>query len=77
MAISRVDSKKRVRIPRAEPGDVFEIQVENEDRFVLVRLRRPDNSPRKSREACIKAIAASPLSPEMSWDELRSVTREP
>jgi len=77
MAISRVDSKKRVRIPKAEPGDVFDIQEENEDRYVLVRIRRPENVPGKTREACMKAIAESPLSPEMSWEELRGMTREP
>jgi hypothetical protein len=28
-------------------------------------------------ESCLKAIAAAPLRPKMTWDSLKAMTREP
>ena len=77
MAIGRVDSKKRLRIPTAKPGEVFDIRSEAEGQYILVRLEVPREMPGKTREESLKAIAESPLCPELSWEELRRITREP
>ena len=77
MNVARADAQKRVVIPDAEPGDVFDIQQEGEGRYTLVRLHRPPPKPRMTREECLDAIARRPLTPVMSWEELRSMTREP
>lgn len=34
----KVDAKKRVLLPVAKPGDVFEIQLFGEGQFVLTRM---------------------------------------
>ena len=77
MAIARADSKRRVVIPGARPGDVFDIQQPADDQRVLVRLRPPEIPTRMSREACLEAISRAPLQPTRSWEELRRLTREP
>lgn len=77
MAIMRADAKKRVVIPGARPGDVFEVDSTGEGRYTLVRLERSDDRPRPSRDAAVRAIAESPLTPGLPWEELREVTREP
>ena len=77
MHTSRADAKKRVVIPGAEAGDVFDIQRDGEERYVLVRLHRPAPRPAMSRQQCLDAIAESPLSPTLSWEQLRRATREP
>ena len=77
MKIARADTKKRVVLPGAEPGDVFDVQRDGEERYVLVRLHRPAVKPRMSRQDCLDAISRSPLHPTLSWDELRELTREP
>ena len=77
MKVARADTKRRVVIPGAEPGDVFDIQQEGEGRYLLVRLQRPPATPRMTRQECRDAMARSPLTPIMSWEELRSMTREP
>ena len=77
MRVARADTKKRVVIPDAEPGDVFDIQQEGEGRYILVRLHRPSLKPRMTRQECRDAMARSPLTPIMSWEELRRLTREP
>ncbi len=77
MSVARADAKKRVVIPGARPGDVFDVQRQGEERYALVRLQRPDAAPVKSREACLEAMFRSPLRLTLSWEQLRDVTREP
>ena len=73
----RADSKKRVVIPGATSGDVFDIQPEGDERCVLVRLHRPGAAPKKSVEECLEAMDQNPLRMTLSWEELRQITREP
>jgi len=74
---SRADSKKRIVLPAAKPGDVFEIQDHGNGRFTVVRLVRPEPKTPMTRVQCLKAIASSPLRPKMDWQELKKLTREP
>ena len=71
------DSKKRVVLPMARPGDVFDVQRHGEGRFVLVHLVRPEPKARMTRSQCLRAIAGAPLHPAMEWVELQGITREP
>jgi bifunctional DNA-binding transcriptional regulator/antitoxin component of YhaV-PrlF toxin-antitoxin module len=77
MATSKVDAKRRVVLPAAKPGDVFEIQSQGEGRLLLVRLELPEAGPRMSMARSLKAIDAAPLRPKMSWEALKAATREP
>ncbi len=77
MGTVRADAKKRVVIQGIAPGDVFDVQREGDERYVLVRLHRPDPEPRKTFEACLEAMSDAPLRMALSWDELRQITREP
>lgn len=73
---TKADSKRRVVLPGARPGDVYEVQKQGEGRFILIRLERPEPKAALSREECLRAMAAAPLRLKMSWDELKSMTRE-
>ena len=77
MKTARADTKKRVVLPGAKPGDVFDVQRDGEERYVLVRLHRPIEKPAMNRKDCLEAIGRSPLCPTLSWNELRQLTREP
>jgi hypothetical protein len=77
MAITTADKKKRVVIPLARPGDVFDVQQQDEERVLLVRLVRPQPKARMSRAECLRAMATAPLRPKVEWNELRRLTREP
>ncbi len=77
MATATVDAKRRMVLPTAKPGDVFDIQHQGEGRLLLVRLERPEPRPVMSMESCLAAIAAAPLQPKTTWDSLKAVTREP
>ena len=71
------DSKKRVVLPVARPGDVFDIQRQGDGHFVLLRLARPEPEGRLTRAQCLRAIQSAPLRPKMDWATLRELTREP
>lgn len=71
------DSKKRVVVPDARPGDVFAYEVQGNGHYHLVRLNTPDPPKRKTRSQVRKALAASGLKFDMPWDQLREMTREP
>jgi len=71
------DSKKRIVLPTARPGDVFDIQRQGEGHFMLVQLVRPEPKIRLTQAQCLRAIASAPLHSQMDWETLRGMTREP
>ena len=71
------DSKKRIVLPTARPGDVFDVQRQGEGQFVIVRLARPEPRARLTKAQCLRAISAAPLHPTMDWETLKGLTREP
>jgi hypothetical protein len=73
------DSKKRVVIPGAKPGDVFAVVQQDENHITLARLQSPPPLPsgRMTKIQVARAIKHSKLEFDMTWDELRAVTREP
>jgi hypothetical protein len=73
----RADSKRRVVVPDARPGDVFAYEDHGNGHFHLVRLNMPDPPKKMSRAQVRKAIACSKLKFDVSWEELREMTREP
>jgi hypothetical protein len=75
--ITKADAKRRIVLPEAEPGDVYDVQKRGEGQYLLVKLQQPERRRRMSREDCLRAMAAAPLIPVMSWAELASLTREP
>jgi hypothetical protein len=77
MTTATADAKRRVVLPAAKPGDVFDIQTQGEGRVLLVRLERPEPGSRMSKSRSLDAIAAAPLRPKMTWESLKATTREP
>ncbi len=71
------DSKKRVVIPWVKPGDVFTCEQQDENHFRLARLQTPPPPKKKTKAEVRRAIKNSKMSPMMTWDELRKLTREP
>jgi hypothetical protein len=72
------DSKKRVVIPWVKPGDVFACEQRDENHFFLARLNPPPppKTKKMTRAQVRRAIKNSKMSPMMTWDELRKLTRE-
>jgi hypothetical protein len=69
------DSKKRVVLPGAAPGDVFACERTKEG-ILLKRIYR--HAPRKklTKAQALKAIRNWKSVPKIRWEELRKMTRE-
>ena len=71
------DSKKRVVIPWVKPGDVFACEQRDENHFSLVRLNLPPPLKKKTKAQIRHAILNSKMKFDMTWEDLRALTREP
>jgi len=71
------DSKKRIVNPWAKPGDVFACEQQDENRFIYTRLTPPPPSKKKTKAQIRHAILHSKMKFDLTWDELRKLTREP
>jgi hypothetical protein len=71
------DSKKRVVIPWVKPGDVFTCEQQDENHFRLARLQPPPLPRKKTRAEVRRAIKNSKMKFDLTWEELRALTREP
>ena len=70
------DSKKRVVLPGAAPGDVFTCE-QNGHEMVLRRVHRAAAQKKKTKAQVLKAIRNWKSVPKIRWEELRKMTREP
>jgi hypothetical protein len=70
------DSKKRVVLPGAAPGDVFTCE-RNGPELVLRRVYRPTPRKKLTKAQALKAIRSWKSLRGVKWEELRAMTREP
>ena len=73
------DEKKRLRIPAVHPRDVYHPETLTRDLIVLRRVELPKPKPKKrmTRAQIGTAIENSKIKFNVTWDELRKLTREP
>ena len=74
------DAKRRVVLPGAKPGDVFHCERQDENHYLLIRLATPPPLPKKqrmTRAQVRRALRNSRMKFDMTWEELRKLTREP
>ena len=69
------DSKKRVVLPSAAPGDVFTCEQKGSE-FVLRRVYRAAPQKKRTKAGVLKAIRNWKSVPKIRWEELRKMTRE-
>jgi hypothetical protein len=73
------DDKKRVRLPAVHPRDVYHPETLTRDLIVLRRVEPPKPKIKKRMTAAEigRAIENSRIKFNVSYDELRKLTREP
>ncbi len=70
------DSKKRVVLPGAAPGDVFACERKGPE-IVLRRIHREAPEKKITKAQALKAIRNWRALRGVKWEELRAMTREP
>lgn len=76
MKIQTVDSKKRLVLSGAKPGEAYAVRQTSSGHYELAKVV-PTQKPKPTPEELDAMLDAAPLEPKMSWKELRTLTREP
>lgn len=69
------DSKKRVVLPGAAPGDVFACEQKGPE-LILRRVHRAVPRKKPTKREVLKAIQSWKSVPKIRWEDLRKMTRE-
>lgn len=77
MSTVTADQKRRVPLPGAQPGDVYDVQMSGNGKYILEKLVRQAGPRPRSASEVLAALEANPLDPRLRWEELRQQTREP
>ncbi len=76
MKIAITDSKRRIVLPGAKPGETYAVREASPGHYELAKVI-PAARPKPTTKELDALFASAPLTPKMSWEELRSLTREP
>jgi hypothetical protein len=76
MKVASIDSKRRLVLPGAKPGEVYAVHELESGHYELAKVI-PAPSPKPSAAELDALFVSAPLTPATRWEELRSVTREP
>jgi len=75
MKIATLDAKRRLVLPEAKPDETYAVREAAPGHHELAKVIPA--SRKKPTAAQLDALLASaPLTPKMSWEELRRLTRE-
>lgn len=75
MKVSTIDTKRRLVLPGAKPGETYAVRAVAPGHYELAKVI-PAPRPKPTAEELDALLASAPLTPKMSWEELRSLTRE-
>jgi hypothetical protein len=76
MKITTVDTKRRLVLPGARPGETYAVREASPGHYELAKVI-PAPRPKPTPEELDALLASAALTPKMDWEELRSLTREP
>lgn len=76
MKVQTLDSKRRLVLPGAQPGECYAVRQSSPGHYELAKvIPAPKRKPTAAELDALLSSAA--LTPKMSWEKLRSQTREP
>lgn len=76
MKIAIVDAKRRLTLPGAKPGEAYAIHAPAPGNYELAKVI-PAISTKPTADQVDDLLASAALTPKMSWENLRQLTREP
>jgi hypothetical protein len=74
--IAIVDAKRRLTLPGACPGEAYTVHEAAPGHYELAKVI-PAPRPKPTAEELDALLTTAALTPKISWEELRSLTREP
>lgn len=76
MKVQTIDTKRRLVLPGAKPGECYAVREARPGHYELA-IVIPASRPKPTPEELDALLASAALTPKMSWEELRNLTREP
>jgi hypothetical protein len=76
MKITTIDAKRRLVLLGAKPGETYAVWQAEPGRYELTKVI-PAPKPKPTPEELDALLESAALTPKMSWEELRNLTREP
>jgi len=77
MKVQTVDGKRRLVLPGAQPGECYAVRVVGSGHYELTQVIPAPRAPKPSPAEIDALFAAAALTPTMSSEQLRTLTREP
>jgi hypothetical protein len=77
MKVQTVDSKRRLVLPGAEPGECYAVKEAGPGHYELAKVIPTSKKPRPEAAEIDALLASAALTPKMNSEQLRSLTREP
>lgn len=75
MKIATIDAKRRLVLPGAKPGETYAVREAAPGHYELAKvIPAPRAKPTAGQLDAL--LASAPLTPKMSWEKLRRLTRE-
>ena len=77
MKVQTIDSKRRLVLPGAIPGECYAVREAGAGHYELAKVIPAPKKPKPKRAEIDSLLASSALTPKMSWEQIRKLTREP
>ena len=76
MKITMIDTKRRLVLPGAQPGETYAIWQDHAGHYELTKVIPAPKKDKPTARKIDALMQSAALTPKMSWEELRTHTRE-
>ncbi len=76
MKIQTVDSKRRLVLSGATPGEAYAVRQTGSGHYELAKVV-PTQKSKPTANELDALLGSAALTPKLNWEELRTLTREP
>ncbi len=75
--IATVDSKRRLVLPGAHPGEAYSVWQDQDGHYQLTKVIPAPGKEKPTADQIAALMKSAALTPKMNSEELRKLTREP
>jgi hypothetical protein len=77
MKVQTIDTKRRLVLPGAKPGECYAVREAGPGHYELAKVIPAPKKTKPKRAEIDALLVAAALTPKMNWEQLRVLTREP
>ncbi len=77
MKILTIDTKRRLVLPGANPGECYAVRQASPGHYELAKVIPAPKKPKPKQAEIDTLLTTAALTPRMNWEQLKALTREP